>query len=200
MNNITKILEAEFKDFAEKLSWIMLEAADIVKANSATDASTLVAALATNATGASLATKLTKAQYQNYIGGYLAQLANFFGGSAVSTGDYMSNVDQVIYGNAATPAYVSDATESIANRLKVHAQASLTQFLKAKYIIDLYNNSELSVIVAGCTGARKVYGADHNVTQLTQGITMVLQYKYLINNEAVGTAAYSANVAVWRSL
>jgi hypothetical protein len=199
MNNITSVLQGEFKSFAINLAWVMQEAADIDKAYFATDASTLVGALSSGTSAASLDTKLTKAQYVNYIG-FVEQLANFFGNSAVTTGDYLTNIDQVIYGNAATPAKLSDATESIANRMKVHAQACLTHFLKAKYLMDLYSNSELSVIVAGCTGARMVYGADMNVTQLTQGITLVEQFKKMINNESVVTGLYSANVAVWEQI
>lgn len=199
MNNITQVLENEFQSFAVNLQWIMQEAADIDKAYFATDASTLVSALASGTSGASLDTKLTKAQYQNYIG-FVEQLANFFGNSSVTTGDYLNTIDNAIYGNAAVPAKLSDAAESIANRIKVHAQSCLTNFLKAKYLLDLYNNSELSVIIAGCTGARVVYGADMNVTQLTQGITLVEQFKKAVNNEAVATSLYSANVAIWLSI
>ncbi len=199
MNSITLVLEGEFKSFATNLQWIMQEAIDVDKAYFATDASTLVGALGSSTSGASLDTKLTKGQYQNYIG-FMEQLKNFFGNSAVSTGDYLTNIDQAIYGNAAAPAKLSDATESLANRMKVHAQSCLTNFLKAKTLLDLYNNSELGVIVAGCTGAREVFGANMNVTQLIQGITLVEQFKKLINNESVAQNLYSANVAIWQSI
>lgn len=199
MNNITAVLEQEFKDFANNLSWVQQEAKDIDSAYFATDANTLVGALATGSTGASFDTKLTKSQYQNAIG-FIEQLNAFFGNAAVSTGDYINTIDNIIYGNAATPARVSDAAESLANRLKVLAQACLTHFLKAKYLMDLYNNSELGVLVSGATGARVVFGASMNVTQLTQGITLVEQYKKMINNESVATGLYSANVAIWQSI
>ncbi len=199
MNNVTLTLENEFKSFAVNLQWVMQEAADINKAYFATDASALVSGLANSTDGASLDTKLTKAQYVNYIT-FLGQIANFFGNAAVSTGDYLSTIDQVIYGNAAAPAKLSDATESLANRIKVHAQSCLTHFLTAKKLLDIYNNSELTVVVSGCTGARMVFGANMDVTELTQGITLVEQFKKLINNEAVATSLYSANVAIWISL
>lgn len=199
MNEITSTLEGSFRSFALNMNWVMTEAKDIDSAYFATDASSLVGALASGSTAASLATKLTKSQYQNGIG-FIEQVNAFFGNSPVTTGDYLNTIDNLIYGNAATPALVSDAAESLANRLKVLAQACLTHFNTARDLMDLFNNSELSVVVAGCTGARTVFGANMNVTQLTQGITLVEQFKKLINNEAVTTGLYSANVAIWRSI
>ena len=196
MNNIALTLEDLFKDFANGLSWIQNEAKDIEKAYFSSDASGLVSALGSGTDGASLATKLTKTQYQNGIG-FIQQLINFFDNSAVTTGDYLTNIEQVKYGNAATPAFLSDATEDIANRLKVLCDSCLTHFLKSKDIKDKYDNSELSVLVAGLTAGRIIYGANMNNGQLTSGITLVEQFKKMINNEAVTTGLYSANVAIW---
>lgn len=197
MNTITTTLEGSFKTFANNLSWVMNEAKDINAAYFATDASTLVGALASGTSGASLDTKLTKSQYQNAIG-FVQQLGNFFDNAAVTTGDYLNTLDNTIYGNASAPAKLSDAAESLANRLKVLTQACLSHFLTAKDTLALYYNSELSVVVAGCSGGLRVFGADMNVTQLIQGITLVEQFKKLINNEAVATSAYGVNVAIWK--
>lgn len=199
MNDDTSEIEGMFKSFASNLSWVMTEAYDIHKAYFATDASTLVGALATGSSGASLDTKLTKNQYINMIG-FVDQLKNFFGNAAVTPGDYLTNIDQVIYGNAASPAMLSAATESIATRLKVLAQSCLDLFNTSKSIMDFYSNSEIGVLVSGLSGARVVYGATMNATQLTQGITVVEQYKKLINNETVAQGLYSANVAIWKAL
>lgn len=196
MNNVTVQLENDLKAFADNLSWVMQEALDIHKAYFSSDASTLVGALASGTSGASLDTKLTKSQYQNAIG-FVEQINNFFSNASVTTGDYLTNIEQVIYGNAASPARLSDAAESLANRIKVLCQSCLTHFNTSKGILDGYNNSELSVIVAGTSGARIVYGATMSVTQLTQGITLVEQFKKMINNQAVSTGLYSANVAIW---
>lgn len=199
MNNITLVLENSFKDFANNLSWIMNEAKDIDSAYFATNASSVVGALANSTDGASLATKFTKSQYQNFIG-FAEQINNFFGNSSVTTGDYLNTIDNAIYGNAAVPASLSDAAESLANRMKVLAQSCLTQFLTAKDLLNLYYNSELSVVIAGCAGSRTVYGASMSVTEMTQGITLVEQFKKMINNESVATSLYSANVAIWRMI
>jgi hypothetical protein len=199
MNSVTANLEGGFKQLANNLSWLMNEAIEIDAAYFATNASTVVSALSTSTDGASLDTKLTKAQYQNGIG-LIEQFKNFFGNSAVTTGDYRNNVDNLIYGAAASPAKLSDAAESLANRLVVLANSAMTQFLMAQDLLGTYYNSSLSVVIGGCPGAMIMYGANCTVTQFTQGITLVEQFKKMINNEAVATSAYSANVAIWRSL
>lgn len=199
MNNVTINIEADFKAFAESMSLIMNEAKDIHSAYFATDASTLVEALASGTTGASFDSKLTKAQYQNGIG-FLEQINKFFNNEAVTTGDYLNTLNNLIYGNAAVPGNIGDAVESLATRMKNLARSCMTHFVTAKDILETYNNSELGTIVAEITGARIVYGANMSVTQLTQGVTLVEQFKKLINNEAVATGLYSANVAIWKML
>lgn len=199
MNLLTQKIEADFKQFASDLSWIMNEAKDIEKAYFSSDASGLVLGLANDTDGASLDTKLTKIQYSNAIG-FTQQLKNFFDNAAVATGDYLSTIQNVKYGGAAAPAQLSDATEDIANRLKTLMDSCLTQFLKAKDIQDFYNNSELSVLVAGLSAGRTIYGATMNNSQLTTGITLVEQYRKMINNEAVTSGLYSASIAIWKSI
>lgn len=198
-STITLTLEQYFKDFAASMNWIMGECLDIDKAYFSSDASTKVSALGSGSDGASYDTKFTKTVYTNAIG-FIEQVNKLFSNQTVTTGDYLTNIDQVIYANAASPIVLSPATENLANRLKVLCQSALTQFVIAKNILNLYNNSDLSVMVSGSPGARVVYGANMNVTQLTQGITLVEQFKKLINNEAVATSLYSANVAIWLSL
>lgn len=199
MNSVTLSLENNFKQFADNLSWIMAEATEIDAAYFATNASTLVSALATSSDGASLDTKLTKGQYQNGIG-FIEQLKNFFGNSAVTTGDYRNNIDNLIYGSAASPAKLSDASEALANRLVVIANSCMTNFLAAQEILGAYYNSSLSVVVAGCPSAMIMYGASCTVTQFIQGVTLVEQFKKMINNESVATSQYSDNVNIWKSL
>jgi len=197
MSNITLNLQGSFQSFAENSNWMMNEASDVYASYWATDANVLVSALPSGTSGASLNTKFTKTVYQNSLG-FVEQMNKFFSNSAVTTGDYLSNIENVIYANAGTPAIISPATESLADRMKVLCEASLSLFKTAKDILNAYNNSELSVIVAGCSGSRVVYGAAMNVTQLIQGITLVEQFKKMINNEAVTTGLYSANVAIWK--
>lgn len=198
-NLVTLTLEDKFKSFATSMNWIMNEALNIDKSYFSTDASTLVGALPSGTSGASLDTKLTKSQYQNGIG-FVEQLNNFFSNSAVTTGDYLTNIEQLIYGNAASPTLLSAATESLANRMVTLASSALTQFNIAKDILNAYNNSGLGVLVSGGSGSTIVYGANHNITQLTQGITLVEQFKKLVNNESVATGLYSANVAIWQMI
>lgn len=197
MNTVTIDLENAFKSFATNLNWVMNEAKDIHTTYFATDASTLINALATSGTGASLDTKLTKAQYTNGIG-FLEQLNNFFGNAAVTQGDYMNTLQNLIYGNAASPAKVSDAAESLANRMKVLAASCVSHFLSAKDLLGIFNNSELAEVIANISGARIVYGANMSVTQMTAGITLVEQYKKLINNEVVATGDYGVTIAQWK--
>ena len=199
MEALTLTFENKVKAFAAAMAWQNTEAQDIEKAYFASDASSLVAALPTGGSGASLDTKLTKDQYQSAIG-FAQQVKAFFANSAVSTGDYLTNIEQVIYGNAVAPAKLSDAAEDIANRLNVFCRSALTQYQTALGIIDFYGNSELSVLVAGLSGGRICYGASMNATQLTQGITLVEQYKKMIGNESVATGLYSANVAIWLNI
>ena len=146
-NLVTLTIEVKFKEFAEGLALISTEAKDIEKAYFASDASTLVGALATGTTAASLDTKLTKTQYQNGIT-FIQQLGDFFGNVAVSQADYLTTIEQVIYGNASSPAIVSDAAENLANRLKTLFDSCLDHFKKSEEILAIYDNSELSVLVA----------------------------------------------------
>lgn len=199
MNNIALNLEGSIKAFAENLSWMQREVADIYKAYFATDATTLVGALATGASGASLASKLTKSQYQAGIT-FVEQMTRFFGNQSITTADYLGTIEAILYGNAASPARLSDAAEDIADRMKVACGLCLGYFNSAKDILDTYSNSELSVLVSGLAGSRIIYGANMNATQLGQGITLIEQYKKLINNEAVSTGSYGTNVAIWRSI
>ena len=196
MNNITQVMETEFKGFAGEMAWLMKEAKDIEKAYFASDASATVSGLASGSDAASFDTKLTKTEMQNAIG-YIQQVKNFFDNVAVTQGDYYTNIEQVIFGSAASPTKRSDATESIANRIKIFCESSLTNFQKALELKDKYDNSELGVLVGGLTAQRQIYGANMNNQQLTQGITLVEQFKKMINNEVVAQGLYSANVAVW---
>ena len=196
MNNVTAQMEAAIKDFTTGFNWIQGEVKDIYKAYFSTDASTLVSALASGTDGASLTTKLTKTQYTNAIT-LIEQLKNFFDNASVTQADYWTTLQQVKYGNAAEPAQLSAATEDIANRIKVLFDSLLAHFAMAKDILSQYSNSEMSVLVANLDADRTIYGASMNNEQLGQGVTLVEQFKKMINNEAVTAGLYSDNLAVW---
>ena len=197
--SLTQQFQDQTKDFFNGMAWIQKEAFDIEKAYSSSDAQSTVTGLGSGTDAATLATKLTKDQYTNAIG-FLLQLQNFFDNSAVTTGDYLGVIDQVIYGNAATPTFLTDATESIGNRLRELCDSALEHYNKALELKDFYDASEFSVLVAGLSGGRRIYGATMNNTQLTQGITVIEQYKNMISNTSVTAGLYSQNVSVWVTL
>lgn len=197
MDNTTGYLQARLKYFAEKMESVSIEASDIYAAYFASGANVSVDALASSTTAATVSTRLTKGEYQNGIT-LIGQINNFFGNIAVSQAGYLTTVESVLYGSAASPAFVSDAVEDIGARIKLLFSTVLLQFNDAKNILSIYNNSELSVLASGLTAYRVIYGADMTNSQMSLGVTLVEQFKKLINNEDVAQGAYSNNVAIWK--
>lgn len=202
MSALSQQFEDGMKELAAGLHWIDQESEDLYKAFISTSAQSDVSGVSNATDPASLATKLTKAQYENGIG-FVLQLIAFFAGDTFSQGDYLNVIENVKYGAATSSAGVplSDAAEDCANRLKTLCDSALSHYQLAGRLKDLYDTSELSVVVGGMTGGRRVYGASMNVTQLTQGITLIEKYRLLLANGDIGTEAeYGVNVAVWTSL
>lgn len=198
-NKITELLQAKFKTFAKNMTQVIDKTTFINKAYFSTDASTSVLALVAGTDGASLNTKLTKTEYISGIT-LVEELVDFFNNGAVTTGDYLSTLMGLTYGSAAVAANLSDATEDIADRMVALASDLFEYYDEATLIKDLYDNSDLSVLVANANAGTVVYGASMTVSDLNSAITLVEQFLKIFNNEAVNQALYSDTVATWQSI
>jgi hypothetical protein len=199
MKNLSLELETELKAFATSLKAVWIEAEDIFKEYFSTDATTLVSALATDGTAATVSTKLTKAVLISGIT-FVTDLKDFFTNAAVSQTDYLATIQTILYGSASLGSPLSPAVESVGTRLYNLCATCLTLNNKAKALLDIYIDSELSAAVGAISSTTVVFGATSTKSLYTSGITLVEQYKKMLNNESVTTGDYAATLAKWEQV
>lgn len=197
--NQTLELENELEIFMTTAKALELEASDIYKQYFATDASSTVSALLLNSTPATVSSKLTKAAVVSGIT-FVEQLNNFFANSAVSQADYHDTLQDLLYGNASLGSILTVSVESVGTRLQSLAGTCLTLFKKAKTLLDYYSDTEISAAVGAISTTTVVFGATKTKSVYTSGITLVEQFKKMINNEAVTTGDYGATLSKWISV
>lgn len=196
MNNATAILFGDLKSFISTMLSVQTEAEDLYKYYFAAAVNTDVDALATSGTAATSSSALTKGEVQAGAT-FLGELVDFFNNSAVSTGDYLATLDNCIDGNnvrSSTPAH----TEAFGTRLNSLSGTLVQLFKNAKDILDLYSNSGISADFGSSPTTRVIYGTAMTKADMSSALTIVEQYKKMLNNEAVSTAEYGATVSAWR--
>ena len=193
----TKKIQIEIKAFMQEMCWLKEEARDVYNAYWDTDASTLVPALSTGTTGATVASKLTKTEYINGIT-FVEDVDDFFTNSAVTQTDYLQTCNQLQYGSANISTEVSNATESIGTRLQTLGINCVGYLKNANDILSFYTNNELGDLITNLDTQRVVPGSDMTKDDLSLGITVVEQFKKMMSNEAVTTADYGSSVAKWQ--
>jgi len=199
MKTSAEKLEEMVKAFMDSMIWMQPEAADLVKLYWAeVNSDSTYTALSVSA-AATFTTKMTKQEVINGLT-WLEDVEDFYTNSAVTTTDYLQNLQGIIYGNDqyASPG-ISPAVEAFADRLLVMAQSSLQLFKDAKDLLDVYFDSEISAATGAVTGEEMPFYT-FSKSDFTEAITLIEQFKKMINNEAVTTGDYGATVAKWRKI
>jgi len=193
MNNTTLTIENSLVSYANSLYAMSNEATDIVKLYFATTASTLVGALATDTTPATVTSALSKGQLINGIT-LLQQLQNFFGNAAVSSGDYMGTAQNLVNGDYPANATLSPDVENIGNRLKVVGQNAIQLSKDGALLVKTYNASGLSAIIGSISGSTIVFGCNLSQAKFVSGVVLVEQFLALMNKDSVSTGDYLTTV------
>lgn len=197
---ITKVLQNKLKTIANSLSWMQRECIDIYNDYWKTDASTLVPALATGTTPATVEYHLTKEEYINAIT-FCEEFDDFFTNEAVTQTDFRQTCIRVKYGSAAdlgTPT--SNAVEELGKRIYALCIAVLELYNDAKDATEIYFDNEISDIIAVIDTERIVYGSEMTKDDLSSMITLLQEFMDMIGNAAVTQGDYSAIIAKWERL
>jgi hypothetical protein len=198
MNLTAQLLEQSIRTVATSLSLMQNEAPDIIKAYFSTDASTLVGALSSGTDGATVSSRLSKTDFINGIN-FATQLDAFFQNQAVAQGDYLQTVQVIINANSAPVNPLSPAVEAIGLRLVALSQNAIELFKQTKNILKLYSASELSLAVDAIGNTTVIFGGDSTKSKFINGITLVEQFKKILNAEVVLTGDYATSVLQWNS-
>lgn len=196
MNNTSAILEETIFTFMKAMAEISKETRAILRFNSATPAATLVEALASGDSPATVSTKLTKDQYKNMVGA-LIQIDNFFLNQAVQQGDYLNSIENVTNGSASLQSPLSQQVESVGERLKSIALNLRHQYAEAVETVKVYNISELGTALGGLSDHVVVFGCDTTKSKFLAGIVFMEQFAKLLSNQAVAQSDYQATIARW---
>lgn len=196
MNQATLNLETSITGIAQALAFISSEASTLNKYYFDSGASTLVNALATADTPATLASALTKGEVTNGIT-MIQELVDFFGNASVATGDYQSTADNLINGSNPIGAALSQDVENIGNRLKVIGTNLRSIRNDCEATVKLYNSSELSAVIGSLSSSLIIYGCSTSQSKMISGIVLCQQVVKFLNNEAVTTGDYQSTVSNW---
>lgn len=193
----TKKIQIDIKSFMDGMLWLKETSKCIYDAYWDTDASTLVPALASGVSGATVESSLTKDEFVNGIT-FIEDLVDLFSNGAVSQADYLGTCNKLQYGSASITVPLSNATEALGTRLQTLGINCIGYYHDARNILNFYTNNELGDMISSLDAQRIVPGSDMTVSDLNAGITLVEQYKKMINNEVVSQALYEATVATWQ--
>lgn len=196
MNNTSQTIETKIAAWAVLAKTLSDKTNDVISEYNATDAATLVTALASNSTPATVSTQLTKSQVTNMIGALL-QVQKFFGNQAVTQGDYLNNLQNVLHGSAVLATKLSSNVEDVGETIKSLASQMNSLHLDAKDIVSLYNTSELGTAVNVLSSFTIVFGSSTTKTKMAAGIVLLDQFTKMIGNLVVTTGDYLATTLSW---
>ena len=199
MSTSTEKLEEDLKLFMTSMLTVQQEAVDLEDlywAEVNTDSTYTAAA---NGDAITFATKLTKQEVINALT-IAEQVRKFFGNTAMTQADYYNNFHGILYGNneRASPG-ISTAIEAFGTRSVSFIGTLLAEFKRAKDILDLYFDTTINLAIAAVT-IEETPWYEFTKDDFTDGVTMVEQFKKLINNEAITTADYASTLARWRKI
>ena len=199
MTTSTEKLDEQMKLAMAAMVTIQAEAKDIEDlywAEVSTDAT--FSALGTG-DAATFSTKLTKQEVINALT-IAEQLRKFFGNVAMTQADYWNNMHGIRYGNdERTSPGISTAIEAFGTRAVSLIGTLLTEFNRAQEILDIYFDTSISAAIAAVT-VEETPWYEYTKDDFTNGITLVENFKKLINNEAPTTGDYAATVAAWQKI
>lgn len=202
MNNVSSVVESQFKTLSSQFLSLMQQSANIYKAYTATDVSTLVGALANNNTPATVSTALNKYQYTAGIT-FCVQLANFFNGASVTSADYYGISEGLTNGDTPAGSPLSAAVELIGSQLFQLGQNALTFYAGAVIANGAYNQNGLAQTVTALVGTNSgivVPGCSSSCGDMANAITMVLQFLNLMTNQSVFASNYFNTCIQWTQM
>lgn len=196
MTSSTSELDTRIKTFMRNVSPLQPESKDLSKLySSEIDTDTVYTALA-GTDAATFSTKLTKTEVLNSLT-IAEQIDKFFTNQALTQSDYRQDIQGIIYGNNTyTSPGISTAIEDYGVRAVALCQASLNLFNDANEILDIYFDTEISTIYAAVTGVDLPW-QDYSKSDFGAAITLIENFKKLINNEVATQADYGATIAKW---
>jgi|MudIll2142460700_1097286.scaffolds.fasta_scaffold54810_3 hypothetical protein len=199
MQQITVLLQNNIKTVMTSLSNMQRECKSIYDTYWKTMANTTVSGLSTDATPATVTSKLTKKNYIDAIT-LSENLNKFFQNTLVTTGDYLQTAVNAKYGNAVLGSALDVPTESIGDRLKQLCLDCIEIYRQSQNVLELYFDNEVGDIVAVLDSHRIIYGSEMTVSELSSAITLLQQFNNFMSNSAVTTGDYGATISVWSRL
>jgi hypothetical protein len=196
MNNVTSYLEDSIENVASQLLEINDTVSDIYKVYFSTSASTLVGALASDSTPATVSSKLTKGKFINGIT-MCENIINFINNQAVATSDYLATSENLINGSDQASQSLSQDVESIGTRLQNLGGTLITLNQTVSSLLNLYNAAQLSAVLTAISGDPVVIGCSTTKTKFLSGVTLLQQFNNLMNNSAVTTGDYLSTISQW---
>jgi len=143
--------------------------------------------------------KLTNTEFVSGIT-LVQQFDKFFTNQAVTQSDYLSICENITHGNDTASSIVSEACETLGDRMVRICVDSIVLFKKCKNILELYNSNEVPDMIENLDNQRVVSCNSLTKDDLVLGITLVEQFKKLLNNEAVTAGDYASTLAKWQRL
>lgn len=196
----TEILKEKLEAVFDKMFGFITEAPDISKlywTEVNTDAT--YSALAAG-DAATFSTKLTKQEVQNALS-IAEQLDKFFQNQALTQADYLQNIQGIRYGNDPyTSPGISVAIEAYGERVVTFANDLLTTFKNCQDILDIWFSTGISSATGSVSTTSVPWYSNITRGELNDAITLVENFKELLNNEIATSAAYEATVSKFRRI
>lgn len=199
MVGITELLQSDLIGIMNTLKSLQRECKNIYDSYWKTDANTNVSGLSLDTDPAAKTAKLTKKDYTDGIT-FCQDFNDFFNNTAVTTSDYYQILVKIQYGDADLTTPLSEATESIGDRLKQLALNCLDLYNQVLDTIDMYYDNEIGDILAVIDDDRIVYGSNMTKVELSDALTLLQQYVNMLSNSAVTTGDYSTTIGSWQRL
>lgn len=198
-NTATQILETKIKTFMTSMLWMQPEASDLAKLYWAEVNSDSTYTALSSSAAATYSTKLTKQELTNALT-FIEELEDFYTNSALTQADYLANIQAIVYGNDEyTSPGISPAIEGFGERSVTLLESVLVCFKDAKDMLDIYFDNEISDAVGALTGEECPWYA-FSKSDFTEAISLIENFKKLVNNEVASQADYGATIAKWRKI
>lgn len=191
-NKTTCYFEDNIIQFLTDMEWLSKEAIDLEKMYWATDIATDMSGLGAG-DPATVNSALTKTEVTD---GYTfaTVVKAFFGNASVTQGDYYVKISNILNGEDAAVSVLGPALEDFGDRLVIFCQKCYDDFLLAKHLLGVYNNMKISAVLGQLSNEDVLFGTSLTKSQISMFITLIEQFKKMINNEAVSTADYQSTV------
>lgn len=196
--DVTRYIQIEIKSIVDSMSVMKTEVQNIGKVYWSTDANTAVAALGASEP-VTMVSKLTKTEFLSGIT-LCEQLDKFFTNQALTQSDYMSSCENIIYGNDGRTSKLSESVEGLGNRMLQVCQDCVTLFKKCTEVLKIYNENEIGTMISGISTTRLIPGSEMTKAELSSGITLLEQFKKVLNNEVATQGDYGSTLAIWNRL